>query len=122
MKRITFILNLKYTGSANEVETFIKDLSVPYTSECDEPGTNSFEWYLNKTANRAVLLENFIDSDAAVLRVKNLMESPVNESFQNLFEVIELCVLGDANPSLLQILEGWGPVYLNYSEGFNKRL
>ena len=45
MKRITFILNLKYTGSINEVESFIKDLSVPYTSECDEPGTNSFEWY-----------------------------------------------------------------------------
>ena len=122
MKQITFILNLKFDGDAKEVENFIKDLSVPYTAQCDEPGTNSFEWYLNKQENRAVLLESFIDSDSATLRVKNLIASPVNESFQNLFEVVELNILGDAESSLIEILEGWVPVYFNYSEGFNRNL
>ena len=122
MKHITFILNLKLKGNINEVETFIRDLSVPYTSQCDEPGTKSFEWYLNKQENKAMLLESFLDSDSATLRVKNLINSHVNESFQDLFEVINLTVLGKAELSLIQILEGWDPIYLPYIDGFNKHI
>ena len=122
MKHITFILNLKLKGNINEVETFIRDLSVPYTSQCDEPGTKSFEWYLNKQENKAMLLESFLDSDSATLRVKNLINSHVNESFQDLFEVINLTVLGKAELSLIQILEGWDPFYLSYIDGFNKHI
>ena len=122
MKHITFILNLKLKGNINEVESFIRDLSVPYTSQCDEPGTKSFEWYLNKQENKAMLLESFLDSDSATLRVKNLINSPVNESFQDLFEVINLTVLGKAELSLSQILEGWDPIYLPYIDGFNKQI
>ena len=44
MEHITFILTLESNGNIKAVETFIKDLSVPYTSQCDEPNTNSFEW------------------------------------------------------------------------------
>ena len=122
MKHITFILNLKLKGNINEVETFIRDLSVPYTSQCNEPGTKSFEWYLNKQENKAMLLESFLDSDSATLRVKNLINSPINEAFQDLFEVINLTVLGKAELSLIQILEGWDPVYLSYIDGFNKHI
>ena len=122
MKHITFILHLKLKGNINEVETFIRDLSVPYTSQCDEPGTKSFEWYLNKQENKAMLLESFLDSDSATLRVKNLINSPINEAFQDLFEVINLTVLGKAELSLIQILEGWDPVYLSYIDGFNKHI
>ena len=122
MKHITIILNLKLKGNINEVESFIRDLSVPYTSQCDEPGTKSFEWYLNKQENKAMLLESFLDSDSATLRVKNLINSPVNESFQDLFEVINLTVLGKAELSLIQILEGWDPIYLPYIDGFNKQI
>ena len=122
MKHITFILNLKLKGNINEVESFIRDLSVPYTSQCDEPGTKSFEWYLNKQENKAMLLESFLDSDSATLRVKNLINSPVNESFQDLFEVINLTVLVKAELSLIQILEGWDPIYLPYIDGFNKQI
>jgi hypothetical protein len=122
MKHITFILNLKLKGNINEVESFIRDLSVPYTSQCYEPGTKSFEWYLNKQENKAMLLESFLDSDSATLRVKNLINSPINEAFQDLFEVINLTVLGKAELSLIQILEGWDPIYLPYIDGFNKQI
>ena len=122
MKHITFILNLKLKGNINEVESFIRDLSVPYTSQCNEPGTKSFEWYLNKEENKAMLLESFLDSDSATLRVRNLINSPVNESFQDLFEVINLAVLGKAELSLIQVLEGWDPVYPSYIDGFNKHI
>ena len=122
MEHITFILTLESNGNIKAVETFIKDLSVPYTSQCDEPNTKSFEWYFNKELNIATIHETFVDSDAAVLRVENLIKSPVNEPFNELFRVISFSVLGNANSALINALEGWNPVYFPYEDGFNKTL
>ena len=122
MEHITFILTLESKGNVKAVETFIKDLSVPYTSQCEEPDTKSFEWYFNKEINVATIHETFVNSDAAVLRVENLINSPVNEPFSELFEVISFTVLGDAKSSLISILEEWNPVYFPYEDGFNKTL
>ena len=122
MEHITFILTLESNGNIKAVETFIKDLSVPYTSQCDEPNTKSFEWYFNKELNIATIHETFVDSDAAVLRVENLINSPVNEPFIALFKVISFSVLGNANSALIKALEGWNPVYFPYEDGFNKTL
>jgi hypothetical protein len=91
-------------------------------SQCDEPNTKSFEWYFNKEINIATIHETFVDSDAATLRVQNLINSPVNEVFQKLFNVISFTVLGNANSSLIKILEGWDPVYFQYEDGFNKTI
>ena len=122
MEHITFILTLESKGNVKAVETFIKDLSVPYTSQCEEPDTKSFEWYFNKEINVATIHETFVNSDAAVLRVENLINSPVNEPFSELFEVISFTVLGNAKSSLISILEEWNPVYFPYEDGFNKTL
>ena len=122
MEHITFILTLEAKGNAKEVTTFIRELSVPYVAQCDEPNTKSFEWYFNKELNIASIHETFVDSDAATLRVQNLINRPVNEVFQRLFSVINFTVLGNANSSLIKILEGWGPVYFQYEDGFNKTI
>lgn len=122
MEHITFILTLESNGNIKAVETFIKDLSVPYTSQCDEPNTKSFEWYFNRELNIATIHETFVDSDAAVLRVENLINSPVNEPFTELFKVINFSVLGHANSALISALEGWNPIYFPYEDGFNKTL
>lgn len=122
MEHITFILTLESNGNIKAVETFIKDLSVPYTSQYDEPNTKSFEWYFNRELNIATIHETFVDSDAAVLRVENLINSPVNEPFTELFKVINFSVLGDANSALISALEGWNPIYFPYEDGFNKTL
>ena len=120
MNHITFILSLKALSGIEETENFIKEQSVPYTFECDESGTRSFEWYLDKKKNNAILLESFKDSEAAVLRVQNLLSSPLNEAFRDLFEVMNLTVLGNASESLIDTLESWKPSYFDYEEGFNK--
>lgn len=122
MEQITFILTLEAKGNAKEVTTFIRELSVPYVAQCDEPNTKSFEWYFNKELNIASIHETFVDSEAATLRVQNLINSPVNEVFEQLFSVINFTVLGDANSSLIKILEGWSPVYFQYEDGFNKTI
>ena len=122
MDYITFILTLESKGNTKEVETFIKELSVPYASQCDEPNTKSFEWYFNKEINVAIIHETFMDSSAATLRVQNLINSPVNEIFQQLFDVISFTVLGNAKSDLIDILDSWSPVYFQYEDCFNKTI
>ena len=82
-KKITFILKLQFEAYIPEIESFIKDLSVPYTYGCDEEGTLSFEWFVNPEGRSAIILEKFLDSTSALVRVNNLITSPVNEPFRN---------------------------------------
>mgnify|MGYP001201696484 FL=1 len=122
MNKIAFILHLKCKSDMTSVEKFIKELSVPHTASCDEPNTRSFEWYFNEDYEEATLLESFVDSDAAILRVNNLQKGPVNESFQRLFEVSKFEVLGNASQSLKETLDAWQPHFLRYIDGFNKNI
>ena len=75
------LLTLEAKGNVKEVTTFISELSVPYVS-CDEPILRVLNGF-NKEINIATIHETFVDSDAATLRVQNLINSPVNEVFQN---------------------------------------
>ena len=119
-KKITFILKLQFEAYIPEIESFIKDLSVPYTYDCDEEGTLSFEWFVNPEGRSAIILEKFSDSTSALVRVNNLITSPVNEPFQELFEIESFLVLGNADEKLKKELEGWNASYLPYKEGFEK--
>ena len=119
-KKITFILKLKFEAYIPEIEGFIKDLSVPYTYDCDEEGTLSFEWFVNPEGRSAIILEKFSDSTSALVRVNNLITSPVNEPFQELFEIESFLVLGNADEKLKKELEGWNASYLPYKDGFEK--
>ena len=119
-KKITFILKLKFEVYIPEIESFIKDLSVPYTYDCDEEGTLSFEWFVNPQGRSAIILEKFSDSTSALVRVNNLITSPVNEPFQELFEIESFLVLGNADEKLKKELEGWNASYLPYKDGFEK--
>ena len=119
-KKITFILKLKFEAYTPEIEGFIKELSVPYTYSCDEEGTLSFEWFVNPEGRSAIILEKFSDSNSALVRVNNLITSPVNEPFQELFEIESFLVLGNADEKLKKELEGWNASYLPYKDGFEK--
>ena len=120
-KKITFILKLKFDAHIPEIEGFIKDLSVPYTYSCDEEGTLSFEWFVNPEERSAIILEKFTDSTSALVRVNNLINSPVNEPFQELFEIESFLVLGNVDEKLKKELEGWNAFYLSYKDGFDKQ-
>ena len=119
-KKITFILKLKFEAYIPEIEGFIKELSVPYTYSCDEEGTLSFEWFVNPEGRSAIILEKFSNSTSALVRVNNLITSPVNEPFQELFEIESFLVLGNADEKLKKELEGWNAFYLPYKDGFEK--
>ena len=117
---VTYILQLDVKGENKAIKKFIKDDSAPYTYGCDEPKTMRFEWFLSKDETKVTLLEMFEDSDAAKLRVENLLASPLAEPFQNLFEPTSFTVLGSIKDDLREMLEGWGADFRDYAGGFYK--
>ena len=117
---VTYILQLDVKGENGAIKKFIKDDSAPYTYGCDEPKTMRFEWFLSKDETKVTLLEMFEDSDAAKLRVENLLASPLAEPFQNLFEPTSFTVLGSIKHDLREMLEGWGADFRDYAGGFYK--
>ena len=115
---VTYILELDVKGENEAINTFIKDESAPYTYGCDEPKTMRFEWFLSKDETKATLIEVFADSDAAKLRLENLLASPVVGPFQNLFEPTSFIVLGSIKHDLREMLEGWEADFRDYAGGF----
>ncbi|MDC2992970.1 hypothetical protein OAZ91_00010 [bacterium] len=115
--QITYIFELELKSDRNVCKDFILE-SGQYTHGCDEPGTIKFEWYPSPDHKCATLLEIFESSDAAKLRVENLIVSPLASRFQALFEIKSFLVLGEVNSDLLDMLTGFGAEFREYGGGF----
>ena len=115
--QITYIFELELKSDLNVCKDFILE-SGQYTHGCDEPGTIKFEWYLSPDHKCATLLEIFESSDAAKLRVENLIVSPLASRVQALFEIKSFLVLGEVKSDLLDMLTGFGVEFREYGGGF----
>lgn len=104
--QITYIFELELKSDFSICKDFILE-SGQYTHGCDEPGTIKFEWYLSPDYKHATLSENFEGSDAAKLRVENLIASPLADRFQSLFEIKSFLVLGEVTADLHGMLSGF---------------
>ena len=115
--QITYIFELELKSDLDVCKDFILE-SGQYTHGCDEPGTIKFEWYLSPDHNCATLLEIFESSDAAKLRVENLIASSLASRFQTLFEIKSFLVLGEVNADLHDMLSGFCAEFRKYGGGF----
>ena len=115
--QITYIFELELKSDLDVCKDFILE-SGKYTHGCDEPGTIKFEWYLSPDHKCATLLEIFESSDAAKLRVENLIASSLASRFQTLFEIKSFLVLGEVNADLHDMLSGFGAEFRKYGGGF----
>ena len=116
-RQITYIFELELKSDLDVCKDFILE-SGRYTHGCDEPGTIKFEWYLSPDHKCATLLEIFESSDAAKLRVENLIASSLASRFQTLFEIKNFLVLGEVNADLHDMLSGFGAEFREYGGGF----
>ena len=117
---ITFLLTLNVRAESEEIEKFIQDIAAPQTFDCDEPDTIRFEWFLSSDKQKVTLIEMFKNSDAAKLRIENLISGPVVQRFNSLFDLTELVVLGAAKNDLREVLDDFGADFRSYSGGFYK--
>ena len=116
-RQITYIFELELKSDLNVCKDFILE-SGQYAHGCDEPGTIKFEWFLSPDHQCATLLEIFESSDAAKLRVENLIASPLASRFQAHFEIKSFLVLGEVTADLRDMLSGFGAEFRKYGGGF----
>jgi quinol monooxygenase YgiN len=79
-----------------------------------DPGTITYDWYLNEERMECMVLETYADSNAVLAHATN-----VGELLQRSFELSKLTLEVYGNPSeeLLKAFEGMGPKIYPYYSG-----
>ena len=117
---VIFILQMDVEGDTNEVREWVAERSVKTVLENNEDGTQRFEWFLTEDSTKAVLIEQFDDSEAAKVRVENLFASPVSAEWQERFTPTAVLVCGSVKSDLKELLEPLNPQYLGFEAGFHR--
>jgi hypothetical protein len=117
---VTFILQMSVREGAGDILSWITDRSAHVTSEFNEEKTKRFEWFLSPDQSKATLIEVFDDTDGALIRVENLMSSPIAPEWMDRFEIESLTVLGEPSDALRDALSGMAPDVRVYAGGFTK--
>ena len=91
---VTFTLQRDVAGDSDEAREWVAERSVKTVFENNEDGTRRFDWFLTEDSTKAVLIEQFDDSDAAKIRVENLFASPVSAEWQGRFTPTAVLVCG----------------------------
>ena len=117
---VIFILQMDVEGDSNEVREWVAERSVKTVLENNEDGTQRFEWFLTEDSTKAVLIEQFDDSEAAKVRVENLFASPVSAEWQERFTPTAVLVCGSVKSDLVELLEPMNPQYLEFGAGFRR--
>ena len=117
---VTFILQMDVAGDTDEVRAWVAERSVKTVFESNEDGTSRFDWFLTEDSTKAVLIEQFDDSDAAKIRVENLFASPVSAEWQERFTPTAVLVCGSVKSDLVELLEPMNAQYLGFEAGFRR--
>ena len=117
---VTFILQMSVREGAGDILSWITDRSALVTSEFNEEKTKRFEWFLSPDQCKATLIEIFDDTDGALVRVENLMSSPIAPEWVDRFEIESLTVLGEPSDALRAALSDMAPDVRVYAGGFTR--
>ena len=118
---ILTIIQCSIKSSPDEFQKWIKDRASKYVFELKEENTISYEWHLSDDNKDATLVEAFVDSDAAVQRFKNHVESPIASEVLEHVNITSVYCFGNAKHDLVDMLSAWGAKIQSYYCGFNHR-
>ena len=97
-----------------KLEAFSETAAACLAATRRDPGTQSYEWYLNADRTECVVLEVYDDSNAVLAHLANL-----GDLFGQLMTVSDLTieVFGDPSPELRQVGASVGAKIYGYLQG-----
>ena len=104
-----------------EFQKWIKNRASKYVFDLKEENTMSYEWHLSDDNNEATLIETFVDSDAAVQRIKNHAASPIAAEVLEHVDFNGVHCFGKAKHDLIEMLTAWGAKFQHHFCGFSHR-
>ena len=120
-KRIILIIQCSVKSDPEEFQKWIKNRASKYVFELKEENTISYEWHLSDDNKEATLIETFVDSDAAVQRIKNHAASPIAAEVLEHVDFNGVHCFGKAKHDLIDMLTAWGAKFQHHFCGFNHR-
>ena len=85
----------------------------------EEPGAQSYEWFLRGDGTTCHLNERYADSDALMVHLGNF-GSKFADRFLACFEPTSFSVYGEPGAEARAILDGFGATYLGWLGGFHR--
>ena len=82
-----------------------------------EPGAVQYEWFFSEDGKHCHILEEYRDSDAAVVHLGNFLSKYV-ERFMGCFTPTGVYLYGSPSGELKDMMTPFGPVYLSDRSGF----
>ena len=117
--RIIFIIHCSVKSESGEFQKWIKDRASKYVFDLKEEKSISYEWHLSDDNKEATLVESFVDSDGAMLRLKNHAESPIASEVLEQVDITGVYCFGNAKQDLIETLTAWGAKFQRHFCGFN---
>ncbi len=84
-----------------------------------EPGTQSYEWFLSADGKTCHIYERYADSGAVMVHLGNF-GSKFADRFLACFEPTSLSVYGEPSTDARAALNGFGATYLGWFGGFSR--
>jgi len=114
---VSWHLNMRVrVGRLEELRSLMAEM---VASTQAEPGTLSYEWFLNEDKGACHLYERYRDSDAAMIHVENFV-SRFAERFMGCLDVREINVYGEPSDELRAAHEQSGAEFLGSFGGFTR--
>ena len=85
----------------------------------EEPGTETYEWFLSDDGKSCHIYERYADSEAVLAHLGNF-GSNFAERFLTCFEPTSFSVYGEPSAEARAALDGFGAAYLGNLGGFNR--
>ena len=118
-QQLTYIADVSYSSSAEEIKTFITEEQVPLFFGFEDSGILRFEWFVNEEQSTATLIIVSENASAFQKVVNKVLGSPINKKFDKLFKRESTTILGEVSDEFKAKLEPINPAFKTYIGGFN---
>lgn len=118
-QQLTYIADVSYSGSAEEIKTYITEENTPFFFGFEDSGILRFEWFVNEEQSTATVIIVSENASAFEEVINKALGSPVNQKFNKLFKRERATILGEVSDELKTKLESINPAYKTYTGGFN---
>ena len=117
--QICSIIQCRVKVDPEEFKNWVKTRSSTYVLDLEEEKLISYEWHISDDGKKATLVELLVDSDGYMQRIKNHVDSPLNQEVMELVDFNGWLIFGNAKPDLVEALAPFGATFQNYLFGFN---
>ena len=114
---VTVVIEVSFKENFSEVKKYIREEQCPLFFNLNDEGILRFEWFVDEDKKSGTLIEVFKNSNIWEELGNNIIGSPVNIRFMELFNVEKLSVLGEINESFKEKIKGLNPIFKSYVGG-----